>query len=487
MSISSALSNALSGLNVAARASDVVSSNIANAMTEGYGVRSLSVAARIVGNAGSGAWVTGILRHEDLVLDGHRRRAEAEAAFATQQNRHLTRLEGAIGAPDQPGSLSDRGAAFEAALVAAAAGPQDTNRLTAAVNAAVALAEAVNGISAHVQDQRLEADGDIGRAVTRINTALADLAALNARIRQDTGGGRDVAALLDAQAQLVDDIAPLIPLQSRRDGTGALQLYSADGQALLDGRAAVLAFSPVTIITPEMSQADGTLSGLTLNGRALTLGGAHAALAGGGLAALFAVRDEWGPAAQADLDAVARDLVTRFATAGFDATLPPGAPGLFTDAGAALDPAHETGLAARLAVNRALIPAEGGAPWRLRDGLGAVMPGAVGAAAFLQAQIDALAAPMTTQSGSFAPTPRSFAVLLADHLNGIGYARQGADVKQANTAARLNVLRDEALRQGVDTDAEMQRLLRIEQVFAANARVVSAAEEMIDQLIRIGA
>ena len=55
MSISSALSNALSGLTVASRAADVVSSNIANAMTDGYGVRSLAIGARIVGDSGTGA------------------------------------------------------------------------------------------------------------------------------------------------------------------------------------------------------------------------------------------------------------------------------------------------------------------------------------------------------------------------------------------------------------------------------------------------
>ena len=43
MSISSALSNALSGLNAVSRAADVVSSNVANAMTEGYGKREIEL------------------------------------------------------------------------------------------------------------------------------------------------------------------------------------------------------------------------------------------------------------------------------------------------------------------------------------------------------------------------------------------------------------------------------------------------------------
>jgi len=52
--------------------------------------------------------------------------------------------------------------------------------------------------------------------------------------------------------------------------------------------------------------------------------------------------------------------------------------------------------------------------------------------------------------------------------------------------AALATLRKAELERGVDTDAEMERLLLIEQAYAANARVVQAAEDMLDQLLRIG-
>lgn len=486
MTISSALSNALSGLTVASRAAGVVSSNIANAMTEGYGVRSLSVAARITGNAGQGAWVTGVTRHEDAALLGERRRAEAELGRSGTQSAHLARLEALVGTPDQPGSLTARAAAFEAALTVAAAGPHDQTRLGAAVGAAVALAETLNTISDGIQAERLAADGEIATGVARINGALSELATLNTRIRQDAGGGRDVSALLDAQAVLVDGIAPLVPLESRRDATGALQLYSSDGQALLDGRPAVLGFTPVTVMTPARTLDDGGLSGLTLNGRTLPLGGAAPALKGGTLVALFDLRDRQGPAAQAALDAVARDLAARFDAPGLDPTRAPGQPGLFTDGGLAVDPAADTGLAGRLAVNAALRPEAGGAAWRLRDGLGATAEGPRGEAALLQAQVEAMAALRPTASGGFSAAARSFGGLVAEHLSQIGMARQAEETTQAHVAARHGALAAEAAAQGVDTDAEMQALLRIEQVFAANARVVSAAQEMIEQLIGMG-
>ena len=46
MTINSALSNALSGLAATSRAIGVVSSNVANATTDGYGRREIELAAR---------------------------------------------------------------------------------------------------------------------------------------------------------------------------------------------------------------------------------------------------------------------------------------------------------------------------------------------------------------------------------------------------------------------------------------------------------
>ena len=46
-------------------------------------------------------------------------------------------------------------------------------------------------------------------------------------------------------------------------------------------------------------------------------------------------------------------------------------------------------------------------------------------------------------------------------------------------------LRTELLRDGVDTDDEIQLLLQIEQAYAANARVLVAVDEMINQILRM--
>ena len=39
--------------------------------------------------------------------------------------------------------------------------------------------------------------------------------------------------------------------------------------------------------------------------------------------------------------------------------------------------------------------------------------------------------------------------------------------------------------QGVDSDAELQRLMQIEQAYAANARIVAVVDELMDTLLRL--
>lgn len=485
MSISSTLSNALSGLTASSRAADVVSSNIANAMTEGYATRRLDVAARMIGNDGSGVRVVGVTRQEDSILLGQRRSASADLGASQTNADFLMRLETMIGAPDDTGSLSARMADFEGKLVSAANSPWNTTHLTGAVQGAQAFVEALNSLSDGIQDERKGADAQIGRSVDQVNAALEGLAELNKRILSVRSNGGEVASLMDAQGQLVEQIAPLIPIQSRRDINGTLNIYSDDGHVLLSHRAATLEFNPAPGMDPYMALADGNLSGLSIDGRPMRMDGAHPTFEGGQLSALFVVRDTLGPEAQARIDGIAMDLAERFDAAGLDTTMAVGAPGLFTDEGNLVDGINEVGLAARMRVNAAAVPEDGGAVWRLRDGLGAASEGPTGNATLLTAQIDALAASRTTSSATYSTTQRSMSGLISENLSLAGLDRSTAEMSLSRSSAQHTALATAELAGGVDTDAELQRLLQIEQMYAANARVISVAEQLMDELMRI--
>lgn len=481
MSISGALTSALSGLGAAARGAEIVSQNIANARTEGYGRRELLLEA--AGGTSAGVRVSGITRHADPQLLADRRAAGAAEEGAALRAGFHAGLERVLGLPSEPGSLTDRLATFEAALTAAASRPDSTARLEAVHTAAAALATHLNRATDHVQDQRMQADAAIATSVERLNAGLQEVATLNARIARFAAVDKDASGLVDRRQQVIDDIARIVPLREMPRDHGRVALMTPGGALLLDTRPVEVGFTPAGVIAPEMSLQSGALSGLTLDGRpvAMTDGGP---MGGGTLAAHFAIRDAAAPGAQARLDAFSRDLVERLADPGVDPTLAPGAPGLFTDAGAMVDAGAEVGLAGRIAVNEALSPAADGL-WRLRAGIGAAGPGDPGDARVLMALAGAMAAPRVAASGGFGPSALGAAALAAEVSAGIATARTAAEADGTAAGAEVETLRLAELRQGVDTDAELQTLLSIERAYAANARVMSVIDEMLANLTRI--
>lgn len=474
MSLSHSLTAAYSGLTASAKAASIVAENLSNLRTPGYGRRDLVLAAGSL----AGVTVGGVTRHANPVLMAERRAAQAGAASADTRAAFLSSLEGWLGVPGTAGSLDSRIAALDTALIAGAASPGSEAHLSTIFGAARDLASSLRTASDQVQQARGAADRAIATDVTLLNDSLKQVETLNRDIMRLAALRQDTSALVDQRQVLVDRIADIVPLREvPRDG-GQIALYSVGGAALIDGRAGVFGFHPSGQIGPGMS----ALPGLTLNDRPIGTG-PDGLMRGGRLAASFAVRDELAPQAQARLDAVARDLLSRFE--GMDATLPPGAPGLFTDAGAALDPGQELGLAGRIAVNSAVDPGQGGALWRLRDGLGAAVPGDVGDGQFLTSLSGALTSLRPAASGGFLPGSYSFASLSADLVSGVATSRLSEDARASQSAARYNALAELEALGGVDSDRETQLLLVIERAYAANARVIQAVEEMLDRLLEI--
>ena len=221
--------------------------------------------------------------------------------------------------------------------------------------------------------------------------------------------------------------------------------------------------------------------GLTLNGTAIRTDSEKGALRGGALGAQFAIRDEFGVEAQTQLDALARDLVERFQDPAVDPTLSVGDAGLFTDNGAAFDLTDEVGLSERLTLNAAVDPDQGGQAWRLRDGVNAASPGNVGDASLLHDLTDALTNTRIPASGSFGGGAFSAINLVSTFLSDIGSNRTQAEQKQSYASARLSELTERQLADGVDSDDEIARLMVIEQAYAANARVIEAVDEMMQE------
>ncbi len=482
MNMSTALNNALGGLSAASRGAAVISGNIANALTPGYSRRSLELTTSAI--SGNGVRVAGITRHQDPVLLANRRTTDAELASTRPLSAFHSGFENLVGTADDAISIAARLTDFENSLTTAASLPGSTQRLDQVARAGRALSTALNQASEGVRKMRSDADRTIGEQVGTLNQTLQDIEQLNARIPAIRNSGGDIGALLDQRQVLVDQINELVPVHVVARDNEQISLYADGGLILLEGTAATFSFSTTGDTMPHMTVGNGLLSGLEVNGQPVRITGDFAQIRGGALMAQFEIRDSLAIEAQTDLDTVARDLIERFETAGLDPTTTATDPGLFTDAGNRFDPATQTGLASRIALNTIVDPDSGGDSWRLRAGLGATTPGAPGEARQLQAFSTILteARPIATGLGTGDMRATDLAAALISQAGASAHAADTRNTFATNAQQRMEQLVAE---QGVDSDTELQNLMQIEQAYAANARIVSVVDELMDILLRL--
>ena len=484
MSISSALSNALSGLTATSRGAQVISANLSNALTPGYAPRVLELSAQGDSRNG-GVVIQGISRTVDAGLLSDRRMADANLAYSSVKADFLADLERLTGTPDEPAALSGRFSAFEASLVTAAAKPEEETRLQSVALRATELATAISDLSRQIQGLRTETEAKINQAVTDLNSYLGQIQTLNAQIVDANNAGHPAASFEDQRRLVIDQLSELVPVRLARRDSGGVAIYTQGGVTLLDGRPAEIEFEPRNVIMPHMTLGNGLLDGLSINGNDVPPSGSNSPFHGGKLSGLFELRDDLATDAQTQLDAVARDLIERFQDPAIDTTRGVGDAGLFTDDGNAFDPVDEVGIAWRISVNSLVEPDQGGDLWRLRDGLGAATAGPAGDATLLHDLLAALETPAALASGDLGATERSTVDHLSVLISRFGQQRLTLDQDVVFATAHHSGLVEIELGMGVDTDAEMQRLLLIEQAYSANARMIEVAEEMMDALLRI--
>lgn len=231
-----------------------------------------------------------------------------------------------------------------------------------------------------------------------------------------------------------------------------------------------------------MTLVSGALSGVTLNGEPLDLANGYGRMKGGSLEAAFTLRDQTLVGLQANLDKVAADLVKRFERPVTDPTLTLGDLGLFLDHNGAFDPLNIDRLSSRITVNTSVDPREGGALSRLRDGVNATASGPTGDNSQLHRWLSALDDPIALSVGGMAHSAIEHG---SDQVATVGRLRLNAEESLGFEIARYDSLKSAELSGGVDSDQELQRLLRIEQSYAANARVLQTLDAMMSRLLEI--
>lgn len=482
MSLSSAISNAVSGLTAVSRGTEIVASNLANASTPGYGAREVSLSARTFGG---GVHVDGVIRRVPVAILADSRLAQADLGKALLTHDFHSRIEQAVGSANQPDSLLGMFNDFENALTIAAATPESGPRLQGVLDGAQALTQKIRAIADTIQASRSEADQRIAKDIDRLNTSLSEIARLNRMITVARSKGQDSAGLEDARQNMIAGISDIVAIQEVPRANGQIALFTKGGATLLDGTTpAKIEFSATPVITPQMSFQDGQLGGITFDGMALS-GNQMSLFRGGSLEAAFDIRDNLAPGYQSTIDTYAADLYRRTATDTVDPTIGTGMPGLFTDRQSTLSNVDLPGFANRIEVNAALDPENGGILSRIRDGLYGPSSQNVADGTILNNIRDALArrdSAMIPRTGVASHSATTFASeILTFAANDRLKSEAGAQKSKSYSEGIEMML----AAHGVDSDQEIEQLIQLEKSYAANAKVIQAANDMLDQLLRL--
>lgn len=490
-SLSLALDSALSGLMAAQRQTAVMSRNVANANTPGYTKKNADLASRITAGEGSGVQITGIARTVDASLQRDSRRESGLTTELQTKASQLTAFTNYLGQPNDEQSISSQITKLVNAFQQLGESPEDTTVQQSVVAAAQGVAQSLNGLSNQIQTQRQDADAGIADSVATVNQTLDDVAKLNTQISQRADGSQDTTDLQDQRDQKLDTLAKQLGITYFTRDHGEVVVLTSGGTTLVDGSTVHhLSFTTTSQITAAQQYTPGGpgLGGVTVDGLDISPGSGYAgSINSGQLAAQFALRDQIFPQAQAQIDEIASTLADGFQSQ--DATVTPGMTGLFTDNGAAhdrTDPTQVTGLAGRITVNSLVVPSEGGDLWRVRTGMHAAGPGAPGDVTQVRAFQDLFeqavsfngAAGLSTSAtiGNYAS---SFVGFQANQRSALDDRSQyQASISNAIDSQRANV-------EGVNVDDEMQKMLLLEQSYAASAKVIQAVSDMMDTLMAI--
>ena len=319
MGLSTTLSNALSGLSVTQSSLDVLSRNIANSGTPGYHRQSVN-SLDYTGTSSNYAVSSGVTRAFDQSLQVHYTNEVSDSSASSVQSTYLNQLQTYIGKPGDSGSLDTVFGKFQSALTSLTASPDDYSTRATAVSAAQSLASTLNELTTQVQGLRQQANGQIQTDVDSVNQSLASLEKINTKLADQNIDSGSRATLLDQRDQLVSKVASVIDVKASYRTDGSVALSTRSGVGLLDGKASVFQFQPVTNIsansqfnTDDTQNGVGKLTLLTPSGLSLDLVKQNV-LQSGELAGLVNLRDNTLVQAQAQLDGIAAGLAQSLST-----------------------------------------------------------------------------------------------------------------------------------------------------------------------------
>ena len=484
MSLTTGLNIARSALNAAGGQTAVVSRNIASVNDPNYTRRS----ANLISLVGGGVGIASIARSTNKVLFDARLDASSQSLMQQSIVAGLDRLNNTVGDPQSDMSPAALIGKFADAMQLYAASPNDTVAAASAVARANGLAHALNDAAAAVQTVRTQADADMASSVDRINSLLSQLEEVNATI-VGAGANEDVSDSLDQRDKIVTELSQEIGIKTKARGNNDIVIYTDSGVTLFETKARAVTFQATTGYNATTPGNAVYVDGVPVTGDAASM-----ALHSGRLAGLAAIRDDYAPQYQTQLDEIARGLIQSFAESDQSAVPAlPDVPGLFTWAGAPAMPGAGlvSGLAGEIRIAASVDPEQGGNASLLRDGAISGNPAyrynstnASGFSDRLQSLIDKLGAQQAFDPGAGLGSNVSLSIFAAGSAGWLQEARKSASADADYSVALLSRASESLSNaSGVNLDEEMTIMLELERSYQASAKLISAIDALFDTLL----
>lgn len=474
MSIGSILNMARSGLNVQQVAIQVASQNIANAQTDGYSKQRVEMATTMstvfpFGTIGTGVEIKTISRARDALLDTTYRSDAAGQTGAQTTTDALSQMQGIFGEPSDNG-LSATIDAFWGAWNDLANDPTSGAAKSAVRAAGGNVASMLNRFAKQLdqldQTNRESMNADVGQ----VNSLTKQIGQLNVQIVAAESNGNPAGDLRDARDRLLDQVTSLTGGQVIERSNGGVAVY-VGGRMLVDG---------AMVKTIEMQ--DGQPPRLTFTGGSPQLDGI-----GGGIGAKMDISANRIPAVMAQLDSLAKGIVTSVNAVHSAGKIYTGTPPVASAAGNFFQvttppPGTDPYLTARgMSLDSTLTSGDQVSA----AGATATGPGNNDTATALSAMrdsmvsfTDASGAPLsTTTIGGF------FGSTVGDLATSAKYAEDDATV-QSTLASNAQTRRMSV--SGVSTDEELIDVIQHQHAYQAAARLVSVVDEMTQTLVDLG-
>ncbi|MFQ5971725.1 MAG: flagellar hook-associated protein FlgK [Alphaproteobacteria bacterium] len=305
MSLTISLQSALSAMQAAQAAFQIASNNVANVNTEGYSRKQATQESVVVDGLGSGVTLSEIERIVDKNLLRQVREQASLVSDLRVRDTYLSRMQELFGTLDSNGGLSHLMTELGGAYEALATTPESPAARAELINLAVRTADRLRVFADAAQDMRLEADQQIGDAVTEINNKLDLINTLNGQITSARALDQPSGELEDSRDVALNELSGLIGIRYFERADGQVVVLTESGRPLVDSLVVPLSHVPAAQLTADIFYPGGGIQGIAFGtgGPDLTT-----EIQSGKLAGLIELRDRSLTDFQAQIDRLAEAL-----------------------------------------------------------------------------------------------------------------------------------------------------------------------------------